>query len=67
MARNEATTESDIDFMCDYDISRVSAWFPSGLALELEECLGVKVDIALGMSFRTERIRKKVERDLVAL
>lgn len=67
VARNEATAESDIDFMCDYNINQVSAWFPSGLALELEEYLGVKVDIALGMNFRTERIKQKVEKDLVKL
>jgi uncharacterized protein len=67
VARNEATPESDIDFVCDYDINKISAWFPSGLALELEDFLGIRVDIVVGMNFRTLRIKKKVEKDLVEL
>lgn len=67
IARGEAGPDSDIDFLCDYDIEKVTPWFPSGPALELEELLGRKVDIATGMSFRTERIKQKVEKDLVKL
>ncbi len=67
VARGEAGPDSDIDFLCDYDIEKITAWFPSGPALELEKLLGRKVDIATGMNFRTERIKQKIERDLVKL
>ena len=45
VARGEATNESDIDFLIDYDRKRTSAWFPGGLINELESFLESKVDI----------------------
>ncbi|MEQ8960714.1 MAG: nucleotidyltransferase family protein [Coleofasciculus sp. C2-GNP5-27] len=45
VARGEATDESDIDFLIDYDRNRTSAWFPGGLINELESFLNSKVDI----------------------
>ncbi len=45
LARGEATKESDIDFLIDYDRSRRSAWFPGGLINDLEFFLESEVDI----------------------
>jgi len=67
VARGEAKPDSDIDFLCDYDIEKITSWFPSGPALELEAFLGKKVDIATGMNFQTERILQKVQKDLIEL
>ncbi|WP_231943516.1 nucleotidyltransferase domain-containing protein [Calothrix sp. NIES-3974] len=35
VARKEETETSDIDFLIDYDINKVTAWFPSGLIQDL--------------------------------
>ena len=45
VARGEATINSDVDFLVDYDLSRISPWFPGGLLVDLEDLLGRKVDI----------------------
>ncbi|MBE9098791.1 nucleotidyltransferase family protein [Vacuolonema iberomarrocanum] len=45
VARGEATLESDIDLLVDYDLDRISPWFPASLMLELEDLLHRKVDI----------------------
>lgn len=45
-ARGEATHDSDIDFLVDWDYSRISAWGGIGLYMELEALLDRKVDIA---------------------
>lgn len=46
VARGEATAESDVDFLVDYDPARRSSWFPAGLMLDWEALLGRKVDVA---------------------
>lgn len=46
VARGEATSNSDIDFLVDWDYSRISAWGGIGLYTELENHLQRKVDIA---------------------
>jgi predicted nucleotidyltransferase len=45
VARGEATAESDVDFLIDYDLKRISPWFPAGLMLDLEKLLDRKVDV----------------------
>lgn len=45
MARGEADENSDIDFLVDYDLDKISPWFPSGLVIDLENLLGCKVDV----------------------
>jgi len=46
VARGEATPESDIDLLVDYDLEKITPWFPGGLLLDLEQLLNRKVDIA---------------------
>ena len=36
---------SDIDFIIDYNLSKITPWFPSGLMQDLQFILGRKVDI----------------------
>lgn len=39
VARGEETETSDIDFLVDYDLDKISPWFPGGLILDLENLL----------------------------
>jgi uncharacterized protein len=66
VARGEATEESDIDFLVDYDLEKISPWFPSGLLLELERLLERKVDIAT-VDMLKQRIRDRVLLEAVVL
>ncbi|MFN9360565.1 MAG: nucleotidyltransferase family protein [Pseudanabaena sp.] len=45
VARGEETENSDMDFLIDYDIKKISPWFPGGLLMDLQDMLGCKVDI----------------------
>lgn len=45
VARGEATAESDVDFLIDYDLKKITPWFPAGLMLDLEKLLDRKVDV----------------------
>ena len=45
VARGEETENSDIDFLIDYDLSKISPWFPVGLIEDLEQLLNRKVDV----------------------
>ena len=66
VARGEATIDSDVDFLIDYDRSRRSAWFPAGLILDLEDLLGRSVDVAT-VDMLKERIKDRVLQDAVVL
>ncbi|WP_414527715.1 nucleotidyltransferase family protein [Nodularia chucula] len=45
VARGEETDASDIDFLVDYDLDKISPWFPGGLISDLENLLNRKVDV----------------------
>ncbi len=45
VARGEETETSDIDLLVDYDLQKISPWFPGGLLMDLQDILGCKVDI----------------------
>ena len=44
VAKGETTSTSDVDLLVD-TAEQTSPWFPAGLALELEELLGQRVDV----------------------
>jgi predicted nucleotidyltransferase len=44
VARGEANEQSDLDFLVEVGAIH-SAWFPAGLVADLEDLLGVPVDI----------------------
>ncbi len=65
VARGEGSEASDIDLLIDV-VGKTSFWFPSGMALELQDLLGRPVDVL------TERalhplLRDKVLREAVPL
>jgi uncharacterized protein len=66
VARGEADEQSDIDFLVDYSLDKVSSWFPAGLVLELEALLGRKVDVATEKALK-ERIRQQVLQQAISL
>ncbi len=45
VVRGEETSESDIDFLIDYDREKTTPWFPGGLLMDWQDLLGRKVDI----------------------
>ncbi len=66
VARGEETENSDIDFLINYDINKISSWFPVGLIHDLEDLLGRKVDVVTETGLK-ERIRDRVLRDCILL
>jgi predicted nucleotidyltransferase len=66
VARGEETPESDIDFLIDYDIDRVSPWFPVGLIHDLQDLLGREVDVVTERGLH-RRIRDRVLSEAVSL
>lgn len=66
VARGEEREESDIDFLVDYDLNKISSWFPSGLIIDLENCLNRKVDV-LTIQCLHDLIKDKVLREAIYL
>ena len=66
VARGEATGESDVDFLIDYDPEQRSPWFPIGLILDGEALLQRKVDVAT-VAMLKDGIRDRVLREAVGL
>jgi predicted nucleotidyltransferase len=66
VAREDDDEKSDIDFLIDYDLSKISPWFPSGLMQDLQSILGRKVDIVTVDGLK-ERIREKVLQEAIEL
>lgn len=59
VARGQADHHSDLDLLVDYDLSRISPWFPVGLIRDLEDLLAIKVDVVTPAGLK-DRIRQKV-------
>lgn len=66
VVRGEATQNSDIDFLIDYDIAKTTSWFPTGLIHDLEALLERKVDVVPADSIYYF-IREQVLGEAVAL
>ena len=58
VARGDADPASDVDFLVEMEAGR-SLFDLGGLYYELQECLGVKVDVVTRKGLRT-RIRERV-------
>ncbi len=59
VARGEADQNSDLDLLVDYDLDKISPWFPVCLIRDLENFLGIKVDVVTPAGLKT-RIRNQV-------
>ena len=65
VARGDATRDSDLDLVVRFDPER-SLFDHGGLLMELQELLGVKVDVISEHGMR-ERFRRHVMKEAVAL
>ncbi|MDJ0624789.1 MAG: nucleotidyltransferase family protein [Candidatus Caenarcaniphilales bacterium] len=65
VSRGEASETSDIDLLVDYG-DNISPWFPGGLIKDLEELLGLTVDVATINGLK-ERIRNRVINESIPL
>ena len=65
VVRGEATEESDVDLLVNTS-PQTSAWFPSGLILDLESLLGRRVEVVTDGALHWY-IREKVLQEAVPL
>ncbi|MDF5727712.1 MAG: nucleotidyltransferase family protein [Rhizonema sp. PD38] len=66
VARGEETPSSDIDLLIDYDLNKITAWFPSGLVQDLEILLNRQVDVVTTNSLHCF-IQDKVFKEAIPL
>jgi uncharacterized protein len=66
VARGEATIDSDVDFLIDYQLEKITPWFPAGLMLDLELLLQRKVDVAT-VDMLKERMKDRILQEAVIL
>ena len=66
VVRGEETETSDIDFLVDYDLDKISSWFPVGLIHDWEALLDQKVDVVTEKSLHSF-IQKQVLAEAIAL
>ncbi|ANV91283.1 nucleotidyltransferase family protein [Picosynechococcus sp. PCC 8807] len=59
VARGQADQNSDLDLLVDYDIQKISPWFPVRLIRDLENLLSIKVDVVTPAGLK-DRIRQEV-------
>jgi uncharacterized protein len=66
VAKGQANQNSDLDLLVDYDLNKISPWFPVRLIRDLESLLGIKVDIVTPEGLKT-RIRTEVLQEAIHL
>jgi uncharacterized protein len=66
VARGESSDDSDIDFLVDYDLEKITPWFPVGLKLEWETLLGRQVDVAT-IAMLKPRFREQILQEAIGL
>lgn len=66
VARGEATAESDIDFLVNWDYERISSWGGIGFIQDLEALLQRKVDV-VSEKWLHSALRPSILRDAIFL
>ena len=66
VARGQANQNSDLDLLVDYDLDKISPWFPVRLIRDLENFLGIKVDVVTPEGLKA-RIRDEVLQECLTL
>ena len=66
VARGQVNQKSDLDLLVDYDLDKISPWFPVRLIRDLENFLGIKVDVVTPEGLKA-RIRDKVLQECLTL
>jgi uncharacterized protein len=66
VAKGEAHPNSDLDLLVDYDLDKISPWFPVRLIRDLENFLDIKVDIVTSEGLKA-RIRNEILQEALTL
>lgn len=66
VARGQADQNSDLDLLVDYDLDKISPWFPVRLIRDLENLLGIEVDVVTPEGLKA-RIRNEVLQEALTL
>lgn len=66
VAKGQADQNSDLDLLVDYDLDKISPWFPVRLIRDLENQLNIKVDIVTPAGLKA-RIRSEVLQESLTL
>lgn len=66
VAKGKADQNSDLDLLVDYDLDKISPWFPVRLIRDLENLLGIKVDVVTPEGLKA-RIRNEVLQESISL
>ncbi len=66
VASGQADRNSDLDLLVDYDLDKISPWFPVRLIRDLENLLGIKVDVVTSAGLK-DRIRDEVLQESLSL
>ncbi|MGL4621982.1 MAG: nucleotidyltransferase family protein [Chroococcidiopsis sp.] len=66
VAKGQADPNSDLDLLVDYDLDKISPWFPVRLIRDLENFLGIKVDVVTPEGLKA-RIRSEVLQESISL
>lgn len=66
VAKGQADQNSDLDLLVDYDLDKISPWFPVRLIRDLENLLGIKVDVVTSEGLK-DRILNKVLQESLTL
>jgi uncharacterized protein len=66
VAKGQADQNSDLDLLVDYDLDKISPWFPVRLIRDLENFLDIKVDVVTPEGLKV-RIRNEVLQESIAL
>jgi len=66
VVREQADRNSDLDLLVDYDLEKISPWFPVRLIRDLENLLGIKVDAVTSEGLK-DRIRNQVLQECLTL
>ena len=66
VAKGQSDQTSDLDLLVDYDLDKISPWFPVRLIRDLENQLSIKVDIVTPEGLKP-RIRNEVLQEALTL
>ncbi|BAQ60957.1 hypothetical protein GM3708_1363 [Geminocystis sp. NIES-3708] len=66
VAGGEVQENSDVDFLVDYSLDKISSWFPTSLIFNLENLLQHKIDVATEGALK-ELIREQILQEAIKL
>lgn len=67
VARGDATPDSDIDLICDVDLSNIVGFYPANAQMDLEALLGHPVQILPTTVLESKHMGPMIKADLVEL